>query len=46
MKSKKFAIIKKYYDKGLWSKKMVLDALGKRWITEEEYLERSSVESL
>ena len=37
MRSKKFALVKKYYDKGLWSKRMVHDAVEKEWITAEEY---------
>lgn len=35
--SQKFNKVKKYYDDGLWNKKMVADAVVKRWITEEEY---------
>lgn len=35
--SKKFAVVKKYYDKGLWTKKAVHDAVEKGWITAEEY---------
>ena len=35
--SQKFDKVKKYYDDGLWNKKMVLDAVAKHWITEEEY---------
>lgn len=37
MRSKKFALVKRYYDKGLWSQRMVHDAVGKDWITAEEY---------
>lgn len=37
MRSKKFALVKKYYDKGLWSERMVGDAVEKKWITAEEY---------
>lgn len=37
MKSKKFDLVKKYYDKNLWSEKMVRDAVVKNWITEEEF---------
>ena len=33
--SKNFQKVKDYYDKGLWNKKMVLNAVGK-WITQEE----------
>lgn len=35
--SKKFSLVKKYYEKGLWSKRMVHDAVVKGWITAEEY---------
>lgn len=31
--------IKKYYDKGLWTKEMVHNAVDKHLITEEEYKE-------
>lgn len=34
--SKKYNKVKNYYDKGLWNKKMVYNAVG-RWITAEEY---------
>ena len=37
--SKKYSLVKNYYDKGLWSKKRVRDAVIKEWITEEEYEE-------
>ena len=37
--SKKYSLVKNYYDKGLWSKKRVHDAVIKGWITEEEYEE-------
>lgn len=33
--SAKFEKVKAYYDKGLWNKQMVLNAVGK-WITAEE----------
>lgn len=33
--SKKFNIVKSYYDKGLWTSAMVKAAVG-RWITAEE----------
>lgn len=36
--SKNFAKVKNYYDKGLWSKERVYNAVGK-WITESEYEE-------
>lgn len=34
--SKHYALVKKYYDKKLWSKERVKKAVG-RWITEREY---------
>ena len=34
--SKNFEKVKRYYEKGLWSKARVHNAVGK-WITEEEY---------
>lgn len=36
--SKKFALVKKYYDTGLWNLTMVRNAVH-RWITESEYTE-------
>ena len=35
--SPKFEKVKKYYDSGLWNKKMVRNAVVKGWITAEEY---------
>lgn len=35
--SKKFALVKRYYDQGLWSKARVRNAVVKEWITAEEY---------
>lgn len=35
--SKKFAMVKEFYDSGRWSKSRVHDAVDKGWITEEEY---------
>lgn len=35
--SKKFPVVKKYYDKGLWTKTAVHNAVVKEWITAEEY---------
>ena len=35
--SEKFNKVKNYYDKGLWNKAMVRNAVVKGWITEEEY---------
>lgn len=34
--SKNYEIVKDFYDKGLWSKGRVWDAVG-RWITADEY---------
>lgn len=34
--SRNFSKVQTYYEKGLWSIKMVQDAVG-RWITEDEY---------
>ena len=34
--SKKFALVKSYYDRGLWTIAQVRNAVGK-WITAEEY---------
>ena len=39
MRSKKFATVKKYYDKGLWNAHAVHNAVVKGWITEEEFTE-------
>ena len=36
MASVKFETVKKYYDKGLWSKGRVRMAVEKGWITSEE----------
>ena len=35
--SKKFELVKRYYDQGLWSKARVRNAVVKEWITAEEY---------
>ena len=35
--SRKFEKVKEYYDKGLWTKEMVANAVVKEWITAEEY---------
>lgn len=35
--SKKFEKVKGYYDKGYWSIRQVYDAVGKGWITADEY---------
>lgn len=37
MTSKKYATVKKYYDKGLWNTNAVRNAVVKSWITAEEY---------
>lgn len=37
--SKKYSVVKNYYDRGLWSASRVKDAVVKGWITEEEYEE-------
>ena len=37
--SPKFDKVKNYYDKGLWTKKMVHDAVVKGWITPAEFEE-------
>ena len=37
--SKKFDLVKKYYDKGLWTKAKVAEAVVKGWITADEYKE-------
>lgn len=37
--SKKYNIVKKYYNCGFWTKEMVFNAIDKGWITEEEYHE-------
>ncbi len=39
MHSKMFEKIKFYYDKGLWTKEMVYQAVEKGLITQDEYLE-------
>lgn len=37
--SKKFEKIKGWYENGMWTKKMVYNAVGKDWLTPEEYTE-------
>lgn len=37
--SKKYELVKKYYDSGFWTTEMVHNAVVKGWITEEEYNE-------
>ena len=36
--SKKFDLVKKYYDNGLWDIHRVRNAVVKGWITEEEFM--------
>lgn len=35
--SKHFELVKKYYDKGLWSIERVRNSVDKSWITEDEF---------
>lgn len=37
--SERFDLVKSYYDKGLWKKKAVKNAVEKGWITATEYEE-------
>lgn len=37
--SKKFNTVKRFFDRGMWSKVMVKNAVVKAWITETEYEE-------
>lgn len=37
--SKKFKLVKRYYDNGLWNEEMVHNAVVKGWITAAEYEE-------
>ena len=37
--SPKFDKVKSYFDRGLWSRRQVRDAVAKEWITAEEYAE-------
>lgn len=39
MQSAKYEKVKRYYDKGLWNREMVKNAVVKEWITAEEYEE-------
>ena len=39
MHSLKFNKVKNYYDRGLWNKTMVANAVVKEWITADEYEE-------
>lgn len=45
MHSKLFEKIKTFYDKGLWTKEQVRQAVDKGLITEEEYIEIVGVEN-
>ena len=44
MHSRMFEKIKMFYEKGLWTKEMVQEAVTKGLITEEEYIEIVGVE--
>ena len=37
--SPKFYLVKGYYDEGKWGKKAVKNAVGRNWITSDEYQE-------
>lgn len=37
--NKRCELVKRYYNRGLWKKKAVQDAVTKGWITAEEYAE-------
>lgn len=37
--SKYFQKVKDYYDKDLWKRQRVIEAVNRGWITEEEYYE-------
>lgn len=37
MASKRYELVKGYYDKQLWTKKMLKNAVVKGWITQDEY---------
>ena len=43
--SKKFEKVKYYYDKHLWTKEQVANAVMKRWITQAEYEEIVGISS-
>ena len=34
--SPRYAIVKRYYDKGYWTEEMVRNAVKQKWITEDE----------
>ena len=37
MRSAKYNTVKNFFDKGLWNKNRVRNAVTKGWVTEEEY---------
>lgn len=37
MASKRYELVKGYYDKRLWTRKMLKNAVAKGWITQDEY---------
>ena len=37
--SKKFKLVKRFFDAGMWNAEMVYNAVAKEWITAEEYEE-------
>ena len=37
MASKRYELVKEYYDKRLWTRKMLKNAVVKGWITQDEY---------
>lgn len=37
MASKRYELVKGYYDKRLWTRKMLKNAVVKGWITQDEY---------
>lgn len=42
-KSKKYDMVKKYYDEGLWNITRVRNAVVKGWITAEEFEEITGI---
>lgn len=34
--SPRYAIVKRYYDKGFWTEDMIRNAVKQKWITEDE----------
>lgn len=45
MASKRYELVKGYYDKRLWTRKMLKNAVTKGWITQDEYDEIVGTES-